>query len=144
MKNLHPSVDDIEEEYEQGNLQEVEQDLSTFLDERRQKIFEIRKSLEDQFSNRHIDLAFAVKTYILQIRSINPEYEIRKEMKDIEREVQRRQSKHDEPVDREEVVQEWCDRYAPSWRDRHVMTVIYVFERNRDKYLSIIRGESGN
>jgi len=140
MQNFHPSVDDIEQEYERGHLQEVEDDLSTFLEERRDKIFDFRDDLAGTFPDRNIDLGTAIKTYILQIRSINPEYEIRKEMKDIEREVQRRRSNQDGDVDREKVVQEWCDRFAPSWRDRHVMTVIYVFERNREKYLSIIRG----
>ncbi len=139
---FQPSLDEIKEEYEAGKLDEVEQDLFSFLKNRRNEIHDTRRDLKQKFPEDDINLTVATKAYLMQIRSINPEYEIQKELEDIEREVKKQESLQDGNVDREEVFREWCDRYAPSWRDRHVMTIIYVFERNKQRYLSVLKSGS--
>jgi hypothetical protein len=139
---FQPSLEEIQEAYEEGDLDAVEEDLFSFLKNRRQEIHETRRDLEEKFPQKDINLTVATKTYIMQIRSINPEYEIQKEMEDIKREVKRQESLQDRDVERDEIVREWCDRYAPSWRDRHVMTIIYVFEQNKQRYLSVLKNGS--
>ncbi len=136
---MRASVSDIRDQYESGELDDVEEDLEQFLEERNDDILDTMDTLEDKFPDKDINLVFATKVYILQIRSINPEYEIQKEMKTIEEEIRRKQKKSDKDLDRDEIVREWCDRYAPSWRDRHVMSVIYVFEQKKEKFLSILK-----
>lgn len=133
----YTSVSEIKNRYEEGELDRVKEDLEMFLRNRKEPILSFQNTLEDQFPNREVDLEFAVKAYILKVRSINPEAEIKKEVKMIRSEVDRIQSQKDIP--REEIVRKWCSKYASAWREQRVLSILYVFEQHKDHYLSALR-----
>lgn len=132
------SVQEIRERYEEGELSDVEDELSDFLRREKSSIHSYQEKLEEKFSERSIDLKFTTKAYILEKRSINPQSEIQREIQLIQQEIDLLEQQNEE-VDRDEVVKKWCSKYASAWRERRVMSIIYVFEQDVERYLSILR-----
>jgi hypothetical protein len=130
---------ELETDYKAGKYRSVEQELETFVRKHKRSILECQKS----FSKRKpISLEQAIKLYILQIRSLNPSYEIRAQLEEIEREIWYRGEWSRHEVDRNEIAREWCRRHAPGWRDHNVLAVIFVFDKNKDRYLRIFNDHS--
>lgn len=137
------SLDEIKEMYREGKLDDIREDLASFLEERAGQIRDLMERARDTFPEKDISLSFGVKMYIQQIRSINPENEIQQEMEEIKQEIREQKKKGDTEISRDEIIRQWCEIYAPSWRDNHVLSVIYVFEQEEERYLSLLKEALG-
>ena len=75
----------------------------------------------------------AIKFFIIQNRSINPEREILEQVAEIEREKWIQGVKTGSAPDPQAVCQEWASKYSAGWRAHRVTSIVYVFEREKDR-----------
>ena len=136
-------IQQLEEEFLAGTLAPIQRDLEAFLRTNRDKILEFKRRQVDVLGPNPDAAALAVKWYILEVKCINPVEEIRSELGEIEREIWYEGERQKRTADRLEVAREWCRRHAPGWRDHRVMTIIFVFEREKSRYLKILEGGNG-
>jgi len=38
----------------------------------------------------------------------------------------------------EDVARDWARLYSPSWRQHRILSIIYVFEQEKEKYLKLL------
>jgi hypothetical protein len=129
-------------EYESGALDPLKEDLARFL---LRQAGEIRRLRDEYFGMRGVPPTadeVAVKMYILKSRSINPTREILDQLDEINREKWIRGIHTGSSPDPQDVARDWAHLHSPGWRDHRVMAIIYVFEREKERYLAIIREAS--
>jgi hypothetical protein len=83
----------------------------------------------------------AIKLFIIRQRSINPKAEIEEQLREIEKEKWIWGVHMGRPPDPQEVAAEWARRYSAAWRAHRVTTIVFLFEQEPERYLSIYRGE---
>jgi hypothetical protein len=125
-------LDEIRQKYESGHLEPIRRDLELFLQVHRTDIqrFREEEGLADDA---------AITAYILELRSINHEAEVREQVEEILKEKWIRGIQQGRPPDELEVVLDWARRYGAGWRTHRVTTILYVFDREKERYLSIFR-----
>lgn len=132
-------LENLAREYESGQLDAIKHDLAAFVDKHAPAIRRLR---DDYFGTTDVPPTadeIAIKMYILKSRSINPSREILDQMEEINREKWIRGVHSGCAPDPQAVAQEWARLYSPGWRDHRVMSIIYVFEREKEKYLEKVR-----
>jgi hypothetical protein len=129
-------IEEIERRYDSGELDPIKRDLERFLVAHRTDIAESRAQEERKGSA--ISESDAVKLYILRYRSINPGGEIREQLEEIQREKWIRGVESGCSPDAEQVALEWARRYSAAWRQHRLTTILYVFERERERYLKLL------
>jgi len=126
-------------EYASGKLDPLKEDLAGFI---RRQAGAIRRLREEYFGTTAVPPTadeVAVKMFILKSRSINPTREILDQLDEINREKWIRGIQSGASPDPQAVAQDWARLYSPGWRDHRVMAIIYVFEREKDRYLALVR-----
>lgn len=134
-------LEQLAREFDGGALDALKGDLEAFL---RRNAEEIRRLRDEYFGAGGVPPTadeVAVKMFILKSRSINPTREILDQIEEINREKWIRGVHEGCPPDPQAVAQDWARLYSPGWRDHRVMAIIYVFERDKDKYLSLVRAD---
>ncbi|HEY3226093.1 MAG TPA: hypothetical protein VGK61_03735 [Planctomycetota bacterium] len=131
-------IDEIRTKYESGELDYIKADLERFIIAHAQEIERYRR---DQVERGLPPIAddTAIKFFIIQNRSINPEREILEQVAEIEREKWIQGVKTGSAPDPQAVCQEWASKYSAGWRSHRVTSIVYVFEREKDRYLRILR-----
>lgn len=131
-------VEQVRRQYEKGEFAGIQKDLETFIRRNRGEILRFKEQLRAGRRGRSVDDALAVKLYILKVRSINPRREIEEQLHLIEREREKRCVREGRPLDPHQVAMDWARMYSPAWRSHRVTAIIYTFDRNRDRYLSLL------
>jgi hypothetical protein len=129
-------LDDIKANYDAGRLEGLRGDLERFLAAHREKIRVF--AAEQAARGLTIPKDAAVKFYILRLRSINPRREIQDQLEEIQREKWIRGINSGRSPDPQEVANDWAKRYSAMWREHRLTEIVYVFEREKDRYLKIL------
>lgn len=129
-------IDDIKAQYEAGRLEDLRGDLERFMVAHREKIRVF--AAEQAARGLVIPIDAAVKFYILRQRSINPRREIQDQLEEIQREKWIRGVQSGCAPDPQEVAADWAKRYSAMWREHRLTTIVYVFEREKSRYLKLI------
>jgi len=130
-------IDEIRRKYESGQLDVIREDLERFLRAHREQILRFRDSRRTSPSLGLSD-ELAVKLYILRQRSINPKREIEEQLQEIHREKWIRGIQMGQPPDAEQVASEWARLYSAGWRSHRVLSIVYVFEREKERFLRLL------
>ena len=130
-------IDEIRSKYESGELDYIKADLERFIIAHAQ---EIEKYKRDQVDRGLPPIAddTAIKFFIIQNRSINPEREILEQVAEIEREKWIQGVKTGSAPDPHAVCAEWANKYSAGWRQHRVTLIVYVFERDKDRFLRVL------
>jgi hypothetical protein len=131
-------LDDIREQYEQGRLESLKDDLERFLCNHRDRIRAF--AAEQVARGLEIPADSVVKFYILRQRSINPRREIQDQLEEIQREKWIRGIQSGCAPDAQEVAADWARKFSAPWREHRLTTIVYVFERDKDRYLKLLDG----
>lgn len=129
-------LDEIKQQYEAGRLEGLREDLERFLVSHREKIR--RFAAEQAARGLNLGTDAAVKFYILRLRSINPRREIQDQLEEIQREKWIRGINSGCAPDPQEVAADWAKRYSAMWREHRLTTIVWVFEREKDRYLKLV------
>lgn len=133
-----PELEELKTDWEAGKLSNIARDLREFVLNHRADILEYRDKVLGRLRGASVSDDLAIRMYILQIRSISPQGEIRDQLQEIEREIWYRGEKANGNIDRQQVAREWCLRHAPGWRDHRVMAIVFVIERIKDDLVRIL------
>lgn len=130
-------IDEIRSKYDSGQLEEIRKDLERFIRVHREQILRYRDT------NRSPDVSplpdeVAIKLYILRHRSINPKREIEEQLQEINREKWIRGVQSGLAPDPQQVASEWSRLYSAGWRSHRVLSIVYVFEREKERYLRLL------
>ena len=129
-------IDAIRAEYESGRLEELRGDLERFLLAHRERIRAF--AAEQAAKGLAPTTETAVKFYLLRQRSINPRREIQDQLEEIQREKWIRGVNSGRAPDPQEVAADWARRYSAMWREHRITKIVYVFEREKDRYLKLV------
>ena len=129
-------IDAIKAEYEAGRLEELRGDLERFLLAHRERIRAF--AAEQAARGLAPTVEAAIKFYLLKQRSINPRREIQDQLEEIQREKWIRGVQSGCAPDPQEVAADWARRYSAMWREHRLTTIVYVFEREKDRYLRLV------
>lgn len=137
-----PEIEELKADWNSGKLSQIARDLIEFVKNHRNDIIDYRDHELAKLRGVSVSDDLAVRMYILQIRSISPQGEIKDQLKEIEAEVWYRGENVGGQVDRQQVAREWCLRHAPGWRDHRVMAIIFVLEKIKDQIIAILNDPS--
>ena len=130
-------IESIRQRYEAGALDGLCRDLEVFLKSHRDAIRNFRnEQVEQGFKNMPLDVA--VKFYILKHRTINPGGDISEQLQEIQREKWIKGVQIGHEPDAQSVAQEWTRKYSASWRAHRVTSIVFVFEKEKDRYLKLL------
>jgi hypothetical protein len=130
-------------EYASGKLDTIKDDLAGFL---RRQAAAIRSLRDEYFGTQDVPPTadeVAVKMFILKSRSINPSREILDQLDEINREKWIRGINAGFSPDPQSVATDWARLHSPGWRDHRVMAIIYVFEREKERFIALVRETQG-
>jgi hypothetical protein len=130
-------IDEIRSKYESGELDYIKTDLERFIIVHAPEIEQYKR---DQVARGLPPITddTAIKFFIIQNRSINPEREILEQVAEIEREKWIQGVKTGAEPDPQQVCQEWASKYSAGWRQHRVTIIVYVFEREKDRFLRVL------
>jgi hypothetical protein len=131
-------IDKIRWQYENGQLDEIKEDLGRFLCAHRERILGFRS--EQVEKGVELSVEAAIKFYLVRYRSINPQKEIKEQLEEIQKEKWIRGIQMGCAPDAEAVAHEWAKRFSAVWREHRVTTIIYVFERDKDRFCGLLGG----
>jgi len=134
-------IDEIRSKYESGQLDHIKADLERFIVAH---AAEIERYKQEQSERGLAPIAddTAIKFFIIQNRSINPEREILEQIAEIEREKWIQGVRTGHSPDADAVCKEWANKYSAGWRAHRVTSIVYVFEREKERYLRILSNHS--
>ncbi len=131
-------LDELKKEWDAGRLAPISRDLVEFVRNHRADILEYRDSHLKKLKGARLSDDLAIRMYILQVRSIAPQGEIKDQLKEIEQEIWYRGERGAGEINRQEIAREWCMRHAPGWRDHRVMAIVFVLEKMKEQLLAIL------
>lgn len=76
--------------------------------------------------------------FVIKNRTLNATADIKEEVEEIEKAIWIDGADNHRPPNREEVAKKWEENYAGPWRQHHILKLIYVFEKHKTEYLSLI------
>lgn len=132
-------LDRLDQEYEHGQLNDLDQALRKVLCARRQDIREFQDR-QTSLLGQVVDDDLAIRLYLLEKQAVDLRLEVQAQLSEIDKEKWYRREHGSGQSDRE-IVMEWIKEHAAGWRDYRTTAYIYVFDRNRDAYLACFRGE---
>lgn len=130
---------DLNSNYSSGKFKQIESDLENFFNKNKEAIQDFKNTKLSKLKGVTPTDELAAKLYLLKSRSVNPLEEVKLELEEIEKEIWHRSENGKHVVDRNAVAVEWSKKHAPGWRDQFTMTALYIFGRNKTKYLEIIQ-----
>ncbi len=130
---------EIEYAYKNGEYAEDEQDLYAFVKTHCDQIEQIQQTMQSKMkkSGKYIDLLEATRILFTKLRTVNPQRDIKAQLKEIEKELWIQQAKDENT--RRRVVTEWSKNYAPGWRDHKAMIIEYILNVQAEKFRRIFQ-----
>ncbi|MBI4565735.1 MAG: hypothetical protein HY716_13670 [Planctomycetes bacterium] len=136
-------LEEIRAKYDAGQLDYLKTDLERFIAVHATEIEHYKRQQLDQGSNAASDET-AIKFFIIRYRSINPAQEIIDQVAEIEREKWIRGVESGCAPDANAVALDWARNHSAGWRAHRVTSIIYVFEREKERYLRLLRQCAGD
>ncbi len=130
-------LDKIKSSYSNGELEPILKQLEVFINCHKEQILRFKIQEENNWK-RPIDMATAVKLFILHVRSIDSRAEMLDQIKEINKTIG---DDHEDIQKQNDCCFEWVQKYAPIWRAFRVLAIIYVFDQNRDTLLSCFNSD---
>ncbi len=130
-------LDEIRERYEAGQLEPIRRDIERFLVAHRTEIARYRKEQEEK--GLVLTDEAAVKFFLLRHRTINAQADIREQLEEIRKEKWIRGVQQGCAPDDQQVALEWARSYSAGWRAHRLTTIVYVFEREKERYLKLLK-----
>jgi hypothetical protein len=131
-------LDKIKSSYANGELEPILKQLEVFISCHKEQILSFKIQEESNWK-RPLDLATAVKLFILHVRSIDSRAEMLDQIKEISKTIGDEYKKDIQKQNN--CCFEWVEKYAPIWRAFRVLAIIYVFDQNREKLLSLFNSD---
>ena len=131
-------IDEIKENYESGKFDHIKNDLVDFITKYKNDIKAIKSDTTVVTKFGNITDEVAIKLFILKHRSINPMREIKEQLAEMEREKWIKGVQTGKDPNSQQVAEEWAKLYSPGWRDHRVLSIIYVFERDKEKDIRML------
>jgi hypothetical protein len=125
-------LDEIKKGYESGYLDPIKSQLEKFIRKHKDDIIKFKQQ-EENLWKHSMDLAAAVKLFILKIRTIDMHAEMADQVKALET-VASNKPAH---IDTNSAHMDWVHSHAKGWRGYRVLAIIYVFDKNRDRLLKV-------
>ncbi|HLG42535.1 MAG TPA: hypothetical protein VI643_04150 [Planctomycetota bacterium] len=132
-------IEEIRSKYQRGELDHIRRDLENFITSHREEILAFQLDYNAKNPRRTLNDALAIKFYLIQVRSINPQQEIREQLNEIEKEKWIRGVASGHAPDANEVAMEWARLYSPGWRSHRVTAIIFIFEQERERFAALLR-----
>jgi hypothetical protein len=129
-------IDGIRMDYEAGRLESLKEDLARFLCAHRSDIARFRE--EQSGKGLALDGESAVKFFILRHRTVNPQRDISDQLEEIRKEAWCRGVDTGRAPDPQLVALDWARRFSADWRAHRVTTIVYVFERDKERFLKLL------
>jgi len=130
-------IEKVKVSYNRGELEPLRQQLENFIITHKEQIIAF-KAEEEKNWEQALDLATAMKLFILKVRTIDIEAEMKDQIRTIKMEL-------GENMDDEEVhnskCMDWIKAHGPSWRGYRVLAIIYVFDQNKEQMLAKLAPE---
>jgi hypothetical protein len=118
--------------YASGELDSLRQQLESFIISNKDRILQFKRQ-EERNWKCSLDLATALKLFILHVRSIDTQSEMSDQIKAINKEMG---SEFRGETAGNSCCINWIQRYAPVWRGFRVLAIIYVFDQHKEQLLS--------
>lgn len=131
-------IDEIRALYDSGACDGIKQDLARFIGVHRAEIRRYQESRQ-RLGLVEVDDALAVRLFIIKHRSINAVSEIQEQLEEINKEKWIQGVKLGREPDPQAVAEEWTHQHSAGWRAHRVATVLYVFDRDKERFLSVYR-----
>jgi hypothetical protein len=130
-------LEEIAQRYADGRLDGIKRDLERFISANRARIGIFK---QERAAKLRIALTdeIAIKQYILQHRSINAAAEIQEQLEEIQKEKWIRGVQAGCAPDELEVALDWSRSHSANWRAHRVTTIIYVFDKEKDRYSQLL------
>lgn len=126
-------LDKIKESYSQGKLDSLKFQLQEFIRNNKNEIIRFKEQ-EEKLWEKKLDIETALKLFILHVRSINMQAEMRDQIKAIKEESNYRSHSQNNT---NEISFDWIQYQAPVWRGYRVLSIIYVLNQNLEHFLSL-------
>src|SRR5262245_16852616 len=130
-------IDEIRSKYESGQLDYIKSDLERFIIAHAPEIEQYKRDQLDR-GMPPIPDDTAIKFFIIPNRSLNPEREILEQVDQLQREKCIQGVKTGHSPDPQAVCAEWATKYSAGWRQHRVTLIVYVFEREKERYLRVL------
>ncbi len=131
-------LEKIKSSYAKGELAPILKQLEVFISCHKEQILSFKIQEESKWK-RSLDLATTVKLFILHVRSIDSRAEMLDQIEEINKTIG---NKYEEDIQKQNsCCFEWVQKYAPIWRAFRVLAIIYVFDQNREKLISILNSD---
>jgi hypothetical protein len=127
-------LDKVKVSYEKGELESLRMQLESFISYNKDNILQF-KTQEELNWNRPLDLATATKLFILKVRTIDTEAEMRDQINAINMEFGGNLGAE---ADQNARYLEWIQKNAVIWRGFRVLAIIYVFDQNQNHMIKRI------
>lgn len=124
----------VKESYINGELDSLRIQLENFISCNKDQIMQF-KLQEEKLWKCHLDIATAIKLFILKVRTIDTVAEMQDQMKEINLESD---GTFDKETEQNSHCNEWIKQNAAIWREYRVLAIIYVFDQNESYLLAKI------
>jgi len=148
---------EIIEEDKQGHLFWVKPALEKLLGRDKELILneaekirhKYRKGLTARYSSNpsafdNACLELAIRWYIMQHKTIDPKKEIEIQVWEAGIEKHCQQVQAGREVSFDDVMMGWAKEHAEGWRSHNILRGLYVFEKEQDYFMSIVRPPQQN
>lgn len=131
-------LDEIRALYESGGCDGIKEDLARYIEVHRPEIRRYQESRQ-KLGLADVDDTLAVRLFIIKHRSINPAREISEQLEEINKEKWIQGVKLGHEPDPQQVAEEWTRLHSAGWRSHRVAVILYVFDRDKERFLGIYR-----
>jgi len=123
---------EIVNEYNCGRCKQIELDFPIFIEHHIEKIY------RHFDKNRYLPKDVAFVQFVIKNQTLNASADIQEETVEIEKAIWIDGVDNNRSPNREEVAKNWTKKHASPWRQHHVLKLIYMFEKHKTEYLSLI------
>ena len=134
-------TDTLQRRYDAGELDAIKEDLAQFIVVHRGEIGEFQKERE-RLGSHPVEDDVAVKLFILRQRTVNAKRDISDQLEEIQKEKWIQGVQMGREPDPDRVTMEWVSKYSASWRAHRLTSIVYVLEREKERYLELFRSSS--
>jgi hypothetical protein len=127
----------IEENYKRGSYSHLSDCLRQFLVNHSSRILEFRTRYEQKQGTPFM-LETAVALYIFDNKTVDMKLDMKDQRNEILREIWIRHEKNNRETD-SEIERDWVRKYAEGWRTHRTREIMYLFSRNKENYLELIK-----
>ncbi len=122
----------IVNEYNCGKCKQIETDFPMFVEHHIEDVYK-------HFSeNKQLPKEIAFVQFIIKNQTLNAVADIKEEAEEIEKAIWIDGVDNNRSPNREEVAKKWEENHAAAWRQHHILKLIYVFEKQKTEYISLI------